>query len=481
MKYMKRLSTLFMSCIVVLSGCGGQASSKLTPESPVVITVWHYYNGSQQAEFSEFISEFNKTLGAKKGIQVKELSQSSINDLSDNILASARKEVGAEPLPNIFSAYADTAYAADQLGVVADISDFFTEEELDLYISDYLEEGYLFNESGLKIFPVAKSTEIMMINKTDWERFAKACGASISALSTIEGVTGTAEQYYHWTDGLTPDIPNDGKALFGRDAFANYMLIGARQLGTEIFEVTDGICTLHFDKAVMHKLWDNHYVPMVAGWFCATNRFRSDDIKMGNIIACVCSTSGASYFPDSVLTSDTESYPIDFEVLAVPEFKNGEKYAVQQGAGMVVTQADEKEIYASVEFLKWFTEASRNFSFSINSGYLPVTKEANTTDYLAQTTLEIDAKMRSALTMGIQVTQQNHMYTPRAFENGTSARSILDTSMPDAAERDRTAFLELLDSGIPYDQALAQFRTEENFNQWYEETLTELNALIGRK
>jgi len=33
----------------------------------------------------------------------------------------------------------------------------------------------------------------------------------------------------------TPDVPDDGKAFFGRDAMANYMLVGSMQLGTEIF------------------------------------------------------------------------------------------------------------------------------------------------------------------------------------------------------------------------------------------------------
>ena len=37
----------------------------------------------------------------------------------------------------------------------------------------------------------------------------------------MEGVTAVAEQYYNWSGG---------KALFGRDAMANYMIVGAKQL-----------------------------------------------------------------------------------------------------------------------------------------------------------------------------------------------------------------------------------------------------------
>ena len=41
----------------------------------------------------------------------------------------------------------------------------------------------------------------------------------------MEGLVKTAQRYYEWTDSLT-EAPNDGKAFYGRDAMANYVLIG---------------------------------------------------------------------------------------------------------------------------------------------------------------------------------------------------------------------------------------------------------------
>ena len=103
-----------------------------------------------------------------------------------------------------------------------------------------LREGYFNNDGALYLFPVAKSTEIMMINKTDWELFAEATGSTLDELKTIEGVVSVAERYYDWTDSLTPDVPNDGKAFYGRDSMANYFVIAMKQMGKEIFEVKDG-------------------------------------------------------------------------------------------------------------------------------------------------------------------------------------------------------------------------------------------------
>ena len=92
---------------------------------------------------------------------------------------------------------------------------------------------------------------------------------------TIECLLAVAERDYNWTDAQTA-TPDDGKALFGRDAMANYLLIGAQELGCTIFEVDgDGRLTLHFDRDIIRKLWDSYYVPFIKGYFSAAGRFRS--------------------------------------------------------------------------------------------------------------------------------------------------------------------------------------------------------------
>ena len=108
-------------------------------------------------------------------------------------------------------------------------------------MDSYLTEGDFDDSGSIKIFPVAKSTELLFLNDTDWKLFAAATGAQYSDLETVEGLVKTAEAYYNWTDAQT-DTPNDGKALFGRDAIANYMLIGAKEL-TSSSSATWAICS----------------------------------------------------------------------------------------------------------------------------------------------------------------------------------------------------------------------------------------------
>lgn len=45
--------------------------------------------------------------------------------------------------------------------------------------------------------------------------------------------TAMSQVYYEYYDALTPDIPNDGRALFGVGSTANLILAGMRQQGID--------------------------------------------------------------------------------------------------------------------------------------------------------------------------------------------------------------------------------------------------------
>lgn len=472
--------------LTALSGCGNTASKGGTQEGakgdPVAITVWHYYNGAQLKVFDQLVQEFNDTLGNEKGIVVTARSYGSVNDLSDKVMDAIGEKVGAEEVPDIFSAYADTVYAVNSLGKVADLAQYLTEEAQSAYISGYLEEGRFESDGGFKLFPIAKSTEVLTMNKTEWDAFTTATGANETELSTWEGIASLAEQYYRWTDSLTPDVSDDGKAFFGRDAFANYVIIGSKQLGTELFGVTDGKVTLHVDEAVMRRLWDNFYVPYVNGYFSAFGKFRSDDIRTGDLCACVGATSGATFFPTEVTRDDGSTYPIEVAVYPLPNFAGTEPVAVQQGAGMAVTKSTAERERAAVEFLKWFTQPGQNAHFAMSSGYLPVTYAANegimTVD--TQTVSDMSTVLQDTLTTGMSMSGNYEFYTNKAFEKGTDARKIVESSMKGKASADREAVLALMmDGGTSRADAVAQYDTEENFQIWLSEFRIALQAAVG--
>ena len=459
------------------TGCGGSAG----PEVPAKVTdimVWTYYNGDQLESFTSLVNQFNETVGAQKGIKVSTESQGSVNDLETSVMDSAEGKVGAAAMPNIFSAYADTAYALDQMGMVVDLAPCLTEEEKAQFVEGYLSEGGFGEDDSIKIFPVAKSTELLFLNDTDWQAFADAADVRYEDLATMEGLTAAAEKYYNWTDAQTA-APDDGKALFGRDAMANYMLVGAQQLGDTIFAVKDGRMTVNFERDVARRLWDNYYVPFVKGWFAATGRFRSDDIKTGNVLAYVGSSSSATFFPARVTNDANESHEISLKTLPAPQFEGGEAVAVQQGAGMVVTAAKEEEVKASVEFLKWFVRAENNIAFSVGSGYLPVTRKANDMQEILASGLTLDDNMQQTLAVAVDTVNGNRLYTPHAFAGSNSARKVLEYGLSDLAAADRETVVQRIAEGQSAAEAEAEFLTDEYFEAWYQDICAKLAQYEG--
>lgn len=476
-----KILCLTAALAAALTGCGSK--NPLDPKDPVSLTVWHYYNGSQQAAFDILVDEFNNTVGKEKGIFVQSYSQGSVADLETAVRDAIAGKVGADAMPDIFSSYADTAYEVEQAGALADLSAYLDSEDLEKYVDSYIEEGRIAADGTLRIFPTAKSTEIMMINKTDWEPFAEETGASLEDLKTMEGVAAVARAFYEWTDGLTPDVPGDGRAFYGRDAVANYFIIGMRQLGVEIFQVENGEMTLQTPREELRRLWENYYVPMVKGYFGAYGSFRSDDVKTGDLLAYTGSTSSAMYFPNQVEQGDL-SYAIEYIVMPAPVFEGGEAYAVQQGAGMVVSKSDEKHEYASVEFLKWFTEAENNLQFGSVSGYLPVRKEANSVEKLDQVIadrqLSVAPKTYDCLAAVFGQMENLTLYTNKGFENGSAARKVLEYHLADRAVQDREQVEAAMAQGMSMEEASAPYVTEEAFEEWYTSFCDALKSAAGK-
>lgn len=486
-----KILSLTLSMILTLSafsGCGKKEGNEelLDKNNPVTITVWHYYNGVQQTSFDEMISEFNDTVGHEKGIIVESYTKNDVSKLSESVLAAVRKEPGAESPPDIFGTYAETAFTVDKLGMLADIGQYFTDDELNEYVEEYIDEGKFSGDNTIKIFPVAKSTEVMVINLTDWQKFADACGVTFDDLKTFEGLAETAEKYYNYTDALTPDIENDGKAFYGRDSLANYMNIGAKQLGAEFFSRDENNnVIINVDKTAVKRLWDNYYLPYVKGYYTAESRYRSDDAKIGSIIALTCSTTGVAYYPNEVTINDEYSYPIENIVLPVPNFEGCEPYVVQQGAGMSVIKSEPEKEYASAVFLKWFTESERNIKFSVNSGYLPVKKQANNFETVSQINQQleksIDDTMMNTIKTAIDEINSYTLYTSIPFEKSSETRDILSDSMQKRASEDYAEASERIAGGEKREDVLKDYTSEENFNDWFEEFRTSFEEAASIK
>lgn len=470
----RRISILFLSVVLcfTLNGCS-RANGPLDPDNPVHITIWHYYNGTQLAAFDRMIEEFNQTVGKERGVFVESFSQGGANDLARVVLDTANGVAGAGCLPDIFAAYPDTAYEVNLLGLATDLSPYLSENEYSEYVESFWEEGRLPPDGRLIIFPVAKSTELLLIDAIAWEKFLAANPAvSEKSLETWEGILEAAELYYRYTDALTPDTEGDGKAMFGVDSAANFILITLRQQGVALFQNEDGKGVLNLDENAIRRTFALYYEPVVRGWFAHVGRYRSDDVKTGEIIGYIGYSTGSSYFPDVITFADGSQQEAELAAYPMPTFSDGEKIAVQQGGGMVVAKSDEAHEYASVLFLKWLTEKEQNLRFALDSAYMPVKKDALFGGEMQSLLQEMEGSENYELRYAASVFQtvlaqlETHtLYHTAPFPGLFEARLALE-DLADYANSARQDVLHRMGEGEPYEAAVSAALTDRAYQDW---------------
>ena len=122
--------------------------------------------------------------------------------------------------------------------------------------------------------------------------------------------------------------------------------------------------------------------------------------------------------------------------------------------------------------------------FVCDSGYMPVLKESNDVsklDSLIQDEgLEVSDKAYSCLTTVMSDFDDTKFYTPKAFENGYSARKILDYNLSDKAAADKEAIDAAVAGGISREEAVKPYITDEAFDAWYESFCNALKEAVGQ-
>lgn len=472
--FMKKIrlvsACLLLSSAVLLQGCSSNDHG-LNPDKPVTLTLWHYYSGSQKQAFDELVDEFNETQGKKQGINVDAVAKGSISNISDDLKSSLEKKVNAPELPNIFAAYGDTAEDMEKVEKLAAINDYMSDDEMAEYVDDYMKDGSLHDHDYVNIFPIAKATEVMVINKNIWDDFAKKEQVSLSDLDTWEGLVSVSEKYYSYSGG---------KAFFGRDASMNYLNAGSEQLGTPLFTISGHKGSFTVSKDTMRRLWDQYYVPFVKGYYAKNGRFASDDMKTEDVIACVSSSASATFFPNEIVGSDGKSYDVSYIVRRVPNFKGKKSYAITQGAGMAVSKSDETHEYASIQFLKWFTEKERNTLFSAESSYLPVKKEANSfTSWNTITEAEkvtANQLVRDIVKTSMETVSDSTLTSQKSFNGSYGIRNYLETALNEKCAADAASVQKAITGGASREQALKTYLSDDNFEAWFAQITKDINA-----
>lgn len=436
---------------VMFSGCGKKDHP--SPKNPVTLTLWHTYVEQMKTDFDELVDEFNSTVGAQKGININTTSVANAPVLNEKLIMAANGDPGAPALPDIALVYPKIAVELAEKDMLMDFSTQFSEKELSCYVPEFLEEGRLGGET-LYLLPIAKSTEVLYVNTTIFDRFAKDTGVTVAQLATFEGILDAAEKYYAWTDAKTPDIEGDGKTFYYPDALFNYTMIGFQQMGDDFLAGRE----LNLSSPVFQRIWNSYYPYAVRGSVAVFDNYGNYLAKTGDIVCTTSTSAGVIYYPESITYADNTKEDVEFAIMPYPIFEGGEKIALQRGGGMCVIKSDSKKEYAAGVFLKWLTEPKQNLKFTARTGYIPVT-EAAFGDFIAREMENINSENVKKLLETV-VTMQNEyiFYVPPVFNGFDELQSGYTADLRKTAEKSRRDYQSLLavqDPGTAYESAAA--------------------------
>lgn len=432
----------FLTAASLLAGCGG--TPKVNPSHPVTLSLWHNYGGQLKSTMDDMVDEFNETAGAEQGIIINVTSISGSGTLHEKLTMAAHGDPGAPDLPDMTTCYPKTALILAEKGLLADLNNYFTAQELSAYIPKFLQEGRIVNDH-LYVFPTAKSTEVLFVNTTLFNRFARESGVSIEDLQTFEGIMRLSALYYEWTDRQTPDVAWDGKMFFMPDSLFNYSFIGCRQLGADF--INQG--RIHFASSPCQKVWNAYYKPAVLGQMAIFDGYATDLAKTGDIVCSTGSTAGVAFFPPTVTYADNTSEPTQLNILPYPVFQSGKKVAVQRGAGMSVLKSTPEKEYAAAVFLKWFTRPDNNLRFVSSTGYLPVTEEAFG-EIMSQEIERVSYDNIKKLLHTARIMQKEYEFcTPPLFEGIDEVQDTYERCFRQTATASRQTYLNTLAHSDP--------------------------------
>lgn len=397
MKKRKILAALLCgAALLCLAACGEKAEAE-----PTILTLWHVYGGEVDSPLNPLIEEFNDTVGREQGISVEVTSVTNSATIHDNVLAAAYQDPGAPALPDLFVSYPKTVLALPDENILVDYRDYFTDEELDGYLPEFIEEGTV--NGRLTVLPITKSTEILFVNKTAFDRFAADTGTSLDDLSTWEGLFQTGEKYRAWSGG---------KCFFVHDNHFNYFQVGVTSLGEDFF--TDG--GLAFGPA-FERAWEPYAHAALQGELWLGSGYATEPLRTGDAIVSVASSASVLYYSDVVTYPDNTSEQVEIIALPCPIFEGVEKLVMQRGVGMCAVRSTPERERACMTFLKWLNDPQRNVALTTAMGYMPVTKQGFD-EYLPQAVETLENPLYASLYEAFLQTRQDYrFYVPPQRED----------------------------------------------------------------
>ena len=349
---LKKLSVLALS-LALMAGCsnGGKSENKKEMvteiKEPVEITFWHAMNGDLEKTLQNLTDKF---MESNKNITVTLQNQSSYPDLQQKITATS---ASPQDLPTLTQAYPHWMVNAVQDELLVDLKPYIENETIgDKNYTNILEGFRKGSEIDGKAYgmPFNKSTEVIWYNKTLFDELG------------LE-VPTTFEEFAQVSKTITE---KKGIVGAGFDSLNNFYTTYLKNKGVEFNSETDVTSAESVEAA-------NYYLDGVKeGYFriAGTDNYLSGPFAAEQLGMYVGSNAGESFVKQGV------DGKFEIGVAAYPA-----ESVMQQGTDVYMfSNATAEQRTAAFEFLKFLTSTENQVTWGVETGYIPATQDAITTE-----------------------------------------------------------------------------------------------------
>lgn len=351
----KKLTSLALSAVLMtglMTGCGSKnnaSSEEIVTEitEPVEISFWHAMSGDLEKTLEKLTDKF---MEANPNITVTLQNQSTYNDLQQKMTATL---ASPKDLPTLTQAYPHWMINAMQDELLVDLKPYIENETIGSEnYNDMLEGFKTASEIDGKIYgmPFNKSTEVIWYNKTLFDELG------------LE-VPTTFEEFAQVAKTITE---KKGIVGAGFDALNNFYTTYLKNKGVDFNSETDVTSAESVEAA-------NYYLDGIKeGYFriAGTDMYLSGPFANETLGMYVGSNAGESFVKQGV---DGK-----FEVGVAPYPAES---VMQQGTDLYMfSNATAEQRTAAFEFLKFLTSTENQITWGVETGYIPATHAAISSD-----------------------------------------------------------------------------------------------------
>lgn len=359
---MKKVLAYTLALVLIALSLTGCNKTLLSPDNPVTLTMWHVYGEQVGSPMDELIDEFNRTVGAEKGIIVRTTNMSNAYSIGNELLDAQAQVPGAPDMPDLFTCHLSNA---TMLGTenLLNWKDVLSSEELSTFVEEFLNDGM--DGERLAVLPLSKSTHVLMLNGSGFDRFSAATGVTLESLSTWDGFFEAAEKYYEYSGGQT---------FCAVDYLFRAAELYALEHGADDFYTEDG--WYDENNAAFKESWLRFTEAIGKGHISVSDLYSNTQVMTGEVLCGIGSSAAILYYNDTVTYADGSTEDMNFKAAPMPVTEGKTALMTQAGVGLCAYKTTEQKAEAAAVFAGWLTEKQRNLDFVAQTGYMPVRSEA---------------------------------------------------------------------------------------------------------